>query len=82
MSPAALPGSPDRIIGLQDKTLLGGLVFSDSSSSESSSEGKVGEVHCLWLIRFQPFNESEPDPTLCQSPGYNSDWKGDEQLDC
>lgn len=32
---------------------------SDSSSSESSSEGKVGEVHCLWLIRFQPLNESE-----------------------
>ncbi|TXG46250.1 hypothetical protein EZV62_028281 [Acer yangbiense] len=28
-------------------------------SSESSSEGKVGEVHCLWLIRFQPLNESE-----------------------
>lgn len=31
MSPAALLGSPDRIIGLQDAIRGSGLVFSDSS---------------------------------------------------
>lgn len=27
------------------------------------------------LVHFLLFNKNELDPTLCQSPAYNSDWK-------